>query len=199
VTGQELRTPRLLLRRWRDGDIEPFAAINADPEVMRWFPAPLDRAGTAEMVERVEAHHEQHGYGLWAVEVLESSRGPASFVGFVGLQQPAFDLPFDHAEPLVEVGWRLARPWWRLGIATEAAAESLRFAHEDAGLEQVDSWTVPPNIASQAVMQRLGMRYLGVFEHPRASPGDWWRPHVHYRAGVDTSRRPAEASGRTSP
>jgi ribosomal-protein-alanine N-acetyltransferase len=199
MTRHELRTPRLLLRRWRDDDLAPFAAMNADPEVMRWFPAPLDRAGSDAMVARVEAHHDEHGYGLWAVEVLESARGAAPFVGFVGLQQPAaFDPPFPHADPLVEVGWRLDRDWWGLGIATEAAAECLRFAFDDVGLPEVDSWTVPANIASQAVMQRLGMRYDGVFAHPRGA-GEWWGPHVLYRADVDSRRAPAEASGRTSP
>ena len=98
---------------------------------------------------------------------------------------PQFELPVPHAEPCIEVGWRLDARWWGLGIATEAAAASLRFALEVARLPEVLSWTVPPNVASQAVMQRLGMRYSGVFDHPLAEQQDWWRPHVLYRATVD--------------
>jgi ribosomal-protein-alanine N-acetyltransferase len=192
MTRHELRTPRLLLRAWRESDLEPFAAMNADPAVMRWFPAPLDRAESDAMVERMEAVHDRLGFGLWAVEVLGSVRGAAPFVGFVGLSAPRFELPVEHADPCIEVGWRLARPWWGLGIATEAATESLRFAFDEAGLPEVLSWTVPPNLASQAVMQRLGMRYSGVFEHPLAEPGDWWSTHVLYRTTVDDRPRTSD-------
>jgi RimJ/RimL family protein N-acetyltransferase len=199
MTPRELRTPRLSLRRWRESDVGPFAALNADPEVMRWFPAPLDLAGTREMVARIETHHEERGFGLWAVEVVASERGPAPFIGFVGLSVPRFDPPFAAAVPCVEVGWRLARRWWGLGIATEAAAEALRHAFDELGLEEVVSFTVPPNLASQAVMQRLGMRYDGVFDHPLAPPGAWWAPHVLYRRTGDDHRAATDPSGRTSP
>jgi len=191
MTRHELRTPRLSLRRWRESDLEPFAAINADPAVMRWFPSPLDRAESDALVERIERVHERHGYGLWAVEVLDSTRGAAPFVGFVGLSAPRFSVPVPHADPCIEVGWRLDARWWGLGIATEAALESLRFAFDDAGLPEVLSWTVPPNLASQAVMQRIGMRYAGTFEHPSAAPADWWSTHVLYRATVDDLPRPS--------
>lgn len=199
MTRHELRTPRLSLRRWRDDDLEHFAALNADPEVMRWFPAPLDRAASDELAGRIRANHERLGFGLWAVEVLDSERGTTPFAGFVGLSVPRFDPPFPATDPLVEIGWRLARPWWGLGIATEAAAEVLRSAFEDHGLAEVVSFTVPPNLASQAVMQRLGMAYDGVFEHPLAEPGAWWAPHVLYRLAVESWRAPTEGSGRTSP
>ena len=185
MTRTELRTPRLSLRRWRESDLEPFAALNADPAVMRWFPEPLDRAASDAMVERIEAGHDRLGFGLWAVEVLDSARGPAPFVGFVGLAAPRVAPPVAHAEPCIEIGWRLDARWWGLGIATEAAEASLRFGLEDVALPEVLSWTVPPNLASQAVMQRLGMRYSGAFEHPSAAPGDWWSTHVLYRATVD--------------
>ena len=199
MTDDGLRTPRLSLRRWRAADLEPFAALNADPEVMRWFPAPLDRAGSDAMVERIEAHHAAHGFGLWAVEVLDSVKGTAPFVGFVGLAVPRFAPPFPATEPCVEIGWRLARPWWGLGIAPEAAEAVLRHAFEDLALTEVVSFTVPPNLASQRVMQKLGMRYDGVFAHPGAEPGDWWGPHVLYRLDVDAWRAQTEGSGRTSP
>jgi ribosomal-protein-alanine N-acetyltransferase len=198
MTPRELRTPRLSLRRWRESDLEPFAELNADPEVMRWFPTTLDPAASDAMVERIEAHHDEHGYGLWAVEVHGSARGPAPFVGFVGLSRPGFDPPFPHADPCVEVGWRLARQWWGLGIATEAAAESLRVGFEEVGLSQIDSWTVSANVASQAVMTRVGMSYVGRFDHPRASPADWWREHVLHRRTVEEHRAASQESGRTS-
>ena len=177
----ELRTPRLRLRAWRDDDREPFAAMNADPRVMRWFPSTQDRARSDEGVDRFIALHQEHGFTGWAVEVLESDRGPAPFVGFVGLVPPSFAAPFGHVEPLVEVGWRLSADWWGLGIATEAARESVRFGLEDVGIPEIVSFTVPPNLASQAVMQRIGMRYDGVFHHPKAKPDEWWGPHVLYR------------------
>ena len=203
MTRPELRTPRLSLRRWRDSDLAPFAAINADPQVMRWFPAALDRGESDAMVERIEAGHDRLGYGLWAVEVHESPRGPAPFVGFVGLSEPRFELPVAHAEPCVEVGWRLDRAWWGHGIASEAARECLRFAFEDLGLPEVLSWTVPPNLASQAVMARIGMRYSGTFLHPLAEPQDWWALHVLYRLGAeelaDDGRALSDSSGRTHP
>jgi ribosomal-protein-alanine N-acetyltransferase len=173
--------------------------MNADPEVMRWFPAPLTRAQSDASVDRLSRHHDEHGYTAWAVEVLESDRGPAPFVGFVGLVQPGFDPPFPHSVPCVEVGYRLARPWWGLGIATEAGRAALRLGLVELGLPEVVSFTVPPNIGSQAVMQRLGMRYDGVFAHPRAAAGEWWGPHVLYRATADDLPAPTDPSGRTHP
>ena len=199
MTDDGLRTPRLSLRRLRADDLEPFAALNADPEVMRWFPSLLDREGSDALAARIEAHWAERGFGLWAVEVLGSEQGPAPFVGFVGLAVPRFEPPFAAPVPCVEIGWRLARPWWSLGIATEAAAEVLRYSFVDLGLTEVLSFTVPPNLASQRVMQKLGMRYDGVFTHPGAAPGDWWAPHVLYRLDVDVWRASTEGSGRTSP
>ena len=187
----ELRTSRLLLRAWRDADLDPFAAMGRDPEVMRWFPALPDRAASAAAIERFRRQHEEHGYTNWAVEVLRSERRPAAFVGYVGLSRPSFELPFAHTDPGVEVGWRLARAWWGIGVATEAARAALTHGFEVVGLSEVLSWTVPANLASQAVMQRIGMRYEGVFDHPRAAPGDWWGPHVLYRIDAQTHARSA--------
>ncbi len=177
----ELVTPRLFLRAWQESDREPFAQMNKDPRVMRWFPAPMTQAQSDGFVARMDDHHDRHGYTFWAVEVLDSEQGTAPFVGFVGLSQPRFAMPFDHGQPLVEVGWRLAPQWWGLGIATEAAAASLTFAFNDLNLDEVVSYTVPANIESQAVMQRLGMAYSGTFNHPDGGL-QWWAPHVLYRA-----------------
>jgi RimJ/RimL family protein N-acetyltransferase len=185
MTRHELRTPRLLLRAWRDSDREPFAAMNADPEVMRWFPSTYTREQSDAGVDRFLAHHETHGFTAWALEVVDSERGAAEFVGFLGLVEPTFDPPFAHADPCVEIGYRVARPWWGMGLATEAGRVALDFAFEQAGLAEVVSFTVPPNLRSQAVMQRLGMRYDGVFQHPRATADDWWGPHVLYRLSAE--------------
>ena len=177
----ELVTPRLFLRAWQESDREPFAAMNKDPRVMRWFPAPMTAAQSDSFIARMDDHHDRHGYTFWAVEVLDSEHGPAPFAGFVGLAQPRFSMPFEHGQPLVEVGWRLSPEFWGQGIATEAAAASLTFAFNDLNLDEVVSYTVPANIESQAAMQRLGMAYSGTFNHPDGGL-QWWAPHVLYRA-----------------
>lgn len=179
----ELSTQRLRLRAWRDSDREPFAALNADPVVMEHFPATLTRAESDAIVDRLVGVHQTYGFTGWAVEVVESSRGRAPFVGFVGLFVPAFDPPFAHAaDPCVEVAWRLAADWWGLGIATEAALESLRHAFEDLALPEVVAMALPGNLRSRAVMDRIGMRHDGEFDDPRAAPTDPWRRLVLYRA-----------------
>jgi ribosomal-protein-alanine N-acetyltransferase len=162
--------------------------MNADPEVMQWVPSTMTREQSDAGVDRFDAHHDEHGYTAWAVEVLESERGPAPFVGFLGLVRPTFDPPFPHTVPCVEIGYRLARPWWGLGLATEAGRAALRFAFLEARLPEVVCFTVPPNIRSQAV-----------FQHPRATTDAWWGPHVLYRAAADDLPAPTDPSGRTHP
>lgn len=185
MTRHTLCTPRLLLREWREEDRAPFAAMNADPRVMRWFPSTQTREQSDAGVDRFVRLHDETGYTAWAVEVLDSERGPAPFVGFIGLVAPSFEPPFEHEEPCVEIGWRLAAHWWGLGLATEGADAALNWGLTQGDLPEIVSFTVPPNLASQAVMQRIGMRYDGVFEHPKGA-GQWWGPHVLYRAGRQT-------------
>jgi ribosomal-protein-alanine N-acetyltransferase len=167
----DLRTPRLLLRRWRASDRAPFAAMNADPVVMEHFPAPLTTEQSDALVDRVEAHFDEHGYGLWAVEA------DGAFVGFTGLVWQDYEASFT---PALEVGWRLARPAWGHGYATEAATAALARGLEVAG--SVVSTTAVTNVRSQRVMQRLGMRRELEFDHPRVPEGHPVRPHVLYRA-----------------
>jgi RimJ/RimL family protein N-acetyltransferase len=176
-----LTTARLLLRGWSDDDREPFARLNGDARVMRYFPGMLDRAQSDAMVDRLQEHEAVHGYTLWVVEVVTSARGASTFAGFTGLVRPTREMPFAHDEPLVEVGWRLLPAWWGLGIATEAARASLAHGFDEAGLREIVSFTVPSNAASQAVMGRVGMTADGDFDHPAAQPHDWWRRHVLYR------------------
>ena len=179
-----LRTERLLLRAWRDSDRGPYAALNADPKVMEFFPAALNRGQSDDSVDRLIAHHGERGFTGWAVQVLQSSRGPAEFIGFVGLLVPTFDPPFPHAaDPVVEIGWRLSADWWGLGLATEAAVAAVGYGLNVLRLPEIVSFTVPTNVRSRAVMERIGMTYDTDFDHPSATSGDWWQRHVLYRIG----------------
>jgi RimJ/RimL family protein N-acetyltransferase len=166
----------LILRDWREEDVEPFAAMNADPEVMEHFPAPLTREETMASVERIRAQRLKHGFGLWAVEVP----GVAPFIGFVGLMVPTFEA---HFTPCVEVGWRIARAYWGAGYATEGARASVRYAFEQLKLAEIVSMTIPANVRSQRVMQKLGMTRdpKDDFDHPRVPEGSHARRHVLYR------------------
>jgi RimJ/RimL family protein N-acetyltransferase len=172
-----LLTERLVLRGWLADDRPAFAALNADPEVMKHFPACLDRAESDALIDRIESHFEQHGYGLFAVE----RKGDPGLVGFVGLNRVDFEA---HFTPAVEIGWRLARESWGEGIASEAAAACLRFAFTELALPQVVSFTTPANERSQAVMQRIGMTRnpLDDFDHPKLAAGHAMRRHVLYRS-----------------
>lgn len=171
-----LRTDRLLLRMWRHSDLAPFAALNADPKVMEHLPAVLDREQSDATVRRIEAHFATEGFGLWAVEVT----GEVPFIGFVGLSRPQFDA---HFTPAVEVGWRLARPYWGHGYATEGARAALAYGFGPLGLPEIVSFTVPGNLRSRAVMERLGMTRdpADDFAHPLLDPDDPLRTHVLYR------------------
>lgn len=185
----ELRTPRLLLRGWREEDRDSFAAMNSDPQVMRHFPGLMERWASDALVDRIQAMHAQYGYTLWVVEVTDSERGRTSFAGFTGLMRPSFVPPFEHAEPCVEVGWRLWPQWWGLGVASEAARAAVAFAFDVAHLPQIVSFTTPANEPSWRVMQRIGMRPSGEFDHPRAALSDVWRRHVLYRMDPTDARR----------
>lgn len=171
-----LRTERLALRRWRDSDRAPFAAMNADPEVMEHFPATLTREQSDVMIERIEAAFEARGFGLWAVELAASGE----FIGFTGLSVPGFHA---HFTPAVEIGWRLSRSSWGRGYATEAAQRALASGFNDYGLAEVVSFTAVRNVRSQAVMRRIGMTHdaAGDFDHPRLPEGHPLRRHVLWR------------------
>jgi ribosomal-protein-alanine N-acetyltransferase len=164
------------MRRWQASDREPFAAMNADPEVMAHFPAALDRAASDAVVDRIEAGFEANGFGMWALERIDTGE----FIGFTGLNVARFEAPF---LPAVEIGWRLCRPAWGHGFATEAARQALRVGFEEYRLAEIVSFTATVNAASQAVMRRLGMRTdpSEDFDHPAVPPGHRVRRHVLYR------------------
>jgi RimJ/RimL family protein N-acetyltransferase len=178
----QLATQRLVLREWRDDDLAPFAALNADPRVMEHMPQLLSRAESDAMVERIRAHFATHGYGLFALEAA------GAFVGYVGLLHVPFEA---HFTPAIEIGWRLARDAWGRGYATEAAREVLRFGFEDQKLSEIVSMTIAANDRSWRVMERLGMtrRAEDDFDHPRLAEGSPLRRHVLYRVRALQSGR----------
>jgi len=171
-----LRTERLILRPWRDSDRAPFAQMNDDPDVMRYFPAMLTAEESKRLVERIQTHFDDHGYGLWAVEVI----GGPEFIGYCGLLQVGFEAPF---APAVEIGWRLAREHWDKGYATEAARAVLTYGFDKLGLDEIVSFTAPSNKRSVRVMERIGMTRdpADDFDHPALSLGHPLRRHALYR------------------
>jgi RimJ/RimL family protein N-acetyltransferase len=171
-----LATGRLRLRPWRQSDLEPFAALNADGRVMQFYPNVLDRDESDAAAARIRDHFDRHGFGLWAVEVP----GVADFIGYVGLSIPGFETSFT---PCVEIGWRLAFEYWGLGYATEAAQAVLKFGFESLNLPEIVSFTTVGNQRSRKVMDRLGMKRAKSedFEHPGLPEGHRLRRHVLYR------------------
>ena len=178
--GPELETNRLKLRRWKKDDLDPFAAINADPTVMKHMPSALTSRETALWMAWIEVGFEEFGFGLWAVE--HGANG--DFIGFTGIQVPKLEA---HFTPAVEVGWRLGKEHWGNGYATEAAVAALGFGFSDARLDEIVSFTVPANIRSITVMERLGMTRdpADDFEHPSLPDDSHLRPHVLYRMSLD--------------
>ena len=170
------------MRRWRDSDRVPFAALNADPQVMRYFPAVLDRAGSDQFINRIDRRFDQQGFGLWALEVRESGE----FIGFTGLNPMPDGVPGAGDQ---EVGWRLCRHAWHKGYATEAARAALEVGLNRLGLPVIWSMTAVINTPSQAVMLRLGMVRHELFDHPRIELGNALRPHVAYRIGQPPAKR----------
>lgn len=152
--------------------------MNADPQVMEHFPAVLSRAESDERIARIENHLQQHGFGLWAVEIVNV----APFVGFIGLCIPAFAASFT---PCVEIGWRLAARVWGRGLATEGARAALAFGFDVLGLNEIVSTTVPTNIRSRRVMEKIGMVRdpHADFDHPLLPSGHRLARHVLYRIG----------------
>ncbi len=171
-----LLTERLLLRPWRVEDREPFTRMNADPRVMRFFSKCLTPEETGRIADYIEGHFQQYGYGLFAAELRESGE----FIGFIGLNHPLFQA---HFTPCVEIGWRLNAAWWNRGLATEGAQAVLRYGFDELKLPEIVAFTVPGNVPSRRVMEKIGMGYdpAGDFEHPGLPEGHPLRPHVLYR------------------
>jgi len=171
-----LTTSRLRLRLWRDEDLQPYAALNADPRVREFFPSLQTHQESADSMQFIRDHWQQRGFGLWAVEVV----GGAPFIGFIGLSVPSFDAPF---MPCVELGYRLAFDHWRNGYATEGSRAALTFGFATVGLSEIVAMTTVGNERSRRVMERLGMRRNPAddFDHPNIVAGHPLRHHVLYR------------------
>ena len=176
-----LETERLILRGWRQDDLDQLAAMNASDEVMRFFPDRPNRAQSAAMLTRINDHMSRHGFCFWAMERVEDGR----FLGFTGLFRPAFHA---HFTPCVEVGWRLRSEAWGHGYATEAGRASLEFAFDRLGLDELVSMAVADNLPSRRVMERLGMtrRPEDDFGHPKVPFDHPFRRHVLYRLSKET-------------
>lgn len=176
-----IRTPRLILRGWRDEDRAPFAALNADPVTMELMPHVLTREESDAFADVQDRDLRRRGWGLWAVEVP----GQADFVGFIGLNPPGFDA---HFTPCVEIGWRLDRAVWGQGLAPEGATAVLFYALGDLGLAEVVSFTSVGHHRSRRVMEKIGLIRdpADDFDHPRLAPGHPLRRHVLYRRAADT-------------
>lgn len=172
--SMEVETPRLVLRQWLADDRKPFAAMNADPRVTE-FLLPLTAPESDALADRLAAGIDEYGWGFWAVE----APGVAPFVGFVGIKPMPAALPF---APGVEIGWRLAQPFWGRGYASEAAEAALRVGFEQVGLAEIVAFTAVGNQRSRAVMARLGMQEdAQPFDHPAVPEGHPLRQHVLYR------------------
>ncbi len=172
----ELQTERLRLRRWTDHDCEPFAELNADPIVMEFFPSTLTRAESDAFVDRIKDHFQRHGFGLWAVDLKNSGE----FIGYVGLWPATFEALFT---PATEVGWRMAKPFWGSGLATEAAHSVISDGFDRLHINEIVSFTSAINLRSRRVMEKLGMTHEpgDDFDHPSVALDNPLRPHVLYR------------------
>ena len=164
---------RLGFRKWKPSDRAPFAAMNANPNVMEFFPKPLTREESDALVDRIEAHFERTGFGLWVVEVKEHG----TFIGLIGLLEVNFDAGFEG----MEIGWRLGKEYWHQGYATEGAAACLAYGGEVLGLKEIYSFTSIINKPSEAVMKRIGMKKIKEFDHPLVADGSPLKAHVLYK------------------
>jgi 3-dehydroquinate dehydratase/shikimate dehydrogenase len=172
-----LETTRLILRPWKDSDFEPFAALCADPRVMQYFPAPLTHTESLELAKKIQSKIEKRGWGLWAVTLPNI----ADFIGYIGLNDVDF-------LPSIEIGWRLAFPYWGKGYATEGALAALHYGFTTLNLDEIISFTVPANTPSRRVMEKIGMSHNSQddFLHPKLPPGHPLQPHVLYRLPKST-------------
>jgi len=174
-----IKTDRLVLRQWRQEDLEPFAKLNADPRVMEYFPSTLSREDSDQLAKRMQTKIEENGCGFWAVSVL----GIAEFIGFIGLNTldpSTLAVPF---APAVEIGWRLAFDYWGKGYATEGARAALHYGFTTLHFKEIVSFTAVQNMRSRHVMEGIGMHHdpKEDFDHPKLPEGHRLRKHVLYR------------------
>lgn len=171
-----IKTKRLVLREWKEEDLEPFALMNGDPRVMEFFPATLSRKESDDLARRIMAKMRGQSWGLWAASVI----GGANFIGFIGLAKPEFEA---HFTPAVEIGWRLDTNHWGKGYATEGAKAVLTYGFQTLLLDEIVSFTPVQNMRSRRVMEKIGMHHnpQDEFDHPKLPENHPLRRHVLYR------------------
>ncbi len=174
-----ISTVRLGLREWREIDIEPFAEMNNDEDVMKYFPATLSYSETVRSVERIKLHFKENGFGLFAVE----NKSTLEFMGFAGFAIPLFESFFT---PCVEIGWRFKKEWWGQGLASEAAIACLDYGFNALQFEKIVSFTSTVNVNSEKVMRRIGMNYIGHFDHPNIDRNSVLCNHIIYEIARQT-------------
>ena len=164
---------RLGFRQWKESDLDPyFYAINSDEKVMEFYPSTLTRKESDEQAERITSNIHQDGFGLYAVDLLSKKE----FIGYIGFSKPRFNMPFT---PCIEIGWRLKKDVWGNGLATEGAIQCLNHGFSALAFDKIYSFAAIQNKPSQRVMQKIGMTYLGTFNHPKL-PGHVLEEHVLY-------------------
>lgn len=169
-----ITTERLALRLWHTDDFLPFAAMNKDEDVMKYFPNILSEEETRTMMQRIENHFQTHGFGLFAIEKLSTKE----FIGYTGFMVPRFESFFT---PCIEIGWRIKKEEWNKGYATEAAKACLVYGFQNLNLNKIYSFTSAVNHPSEKVMQKIGMKKEGEFEHPNIANDSPLRRHVLYK------------------
>jgi len=169
-----IQTERLGLREWKESDHDPFAEMNAHPEVMHYFPFLMTKEQTDAYLERIYDHFKTYGYGVYAVDLLATKE----FIGYIGFSRPSWEAYFT---PCVEVGWRLTHKAWNKGYATEGALACLEFGFNSLGFDEIFSWTALDNIPSERVMQKIGLKKIDEFDHPLLEKGSRLERHVLYR------------------
>lgn len=178
-----IQTKRLVLRPWREEDLEPFAQLNADPRVREYFPGLLSRQESDVSVKVMSEHIQKCGWGFWAASLAQTDE----FIGFIGLEDVHFKAPFNIHFPAVEIGWRLSHEYWGNGYATEGALACVKYGFETLKLPEIVSFTAVQNLRSIAVMEKIGMHHdlADDFDHPKLPEGHSLRRHVLYCIGSD--------------
>ncbi|MDE3143969.1 MAG: GNAT family N-acetyltransferase [Bacteroidota bacterium] len=167
-------TERLILRDWKESDTAVFIEMNLNKNVMQYFPSILNEDETLQMLEKIKKHFADFDYGLFAVERKDNK----NFIGYTGFSHPKFESFFT---PCIEIGWRLNFNDWNFGFATEAAKASMQYGFDKIGLKEIYSFTSIRNKPSENVMQKIGMKKVGTFEHPLLANGHYLKTHVLYK------------------
>ena len=167
------KSERLGFRNWKDEDLEEFAKLNSDEEVMKHFPKTLSNKEVVEFIERLKTHYEKNGFTYYATEIL----GSKEFIGMIGIAKQEYKTNFT---PAIDIGWRLKRNAWGKGYATEGAKRCIEHAFNELDIIKIISVCVVKNKKSENVMKKLGMKRKGEFNHPEIINHPEYKKHVCY-------------------